>query len=29
VLPLAEADKAHRMLEGRETVGKIVLKVAD
>ena len=29
VLPLAEADKAHRMLEGRQTVGKIVLQVAD
>lgn len=29
VLPLVEADKAHRMLEGRQTVGKIVLKVAD
>ncbi len=28
VLPLAEADKAHRMLEGRQTVGKIVLKVS-
>jgi NADPH:quinone reductase len=29
VLPLAEAEKAHRLLEGRQTVGKIVLKVAD
>ncbi|HYA87048.1 MAG TPA: quinone oxidoreductase [Nitrospirota bacterium] len=29
VLPLVEADKAHRMLEGRQTVGKIVLKVAE
>ncbi len=29
VLPLAEAEKAHRMLEGRETAGKIILKVAD
>jgi NADPH2:quinone reductase len=29
VLPLAEAEKAHRMLEGRQTVGKIILKVAD
>ncbi len=29
VLPLAEAEKAHRMLEGRQTVGKIVLKVVD
>jgi NADPH:quinone reductase len=27
-LPLAEAEKAHRMLEGRQTMGKIVLKVA-
>lgn len=27
VLPLAEAEKAHRMLEGRQTMGKIVLKV--
>ena len=27
VIPLAEAEKAHRMLEGRQTVGKIVLKV--
>ena len=29
VLPLTEADKAHRMLEGRQTVGKIVLKVVE
>ena len=29
VLPVVEADKAHRMLEGRQTVGKIVLKVVD
>jgi NADPH2:quinone reductase len=28
VLPLAEAGNAHRMLEGRKTIGKIVLKVA-
>jgi len=27
-LPLAEAEKAHRLLEGRQTMGKIVLKVA-
>jgi len=27
VLPLVEAEKAHRMLEGRQTMGKIVLKV--
>jgi NADPH2:quinone reductase len=29
VLPLADAEKAHRMLEGRQTVGKVVLKVAE
>lgn len=29
VLPLAEAEKAHRMLEDRQTMGKVVLKVAD
>ncbi len=29
VLPLAEADKAHRMLEGRQSRGKIVLKVVE
>jgi NADPH:quinone reductase len=29
VLSLAEADKAHRMLEGRQTVGKIVLRVVE
>jgi NADPH2:quinone reductase len=29
VLPLAEAGNAHRMLEGRQTMGKIVLKVVD
>ena len=29
VLPLAEAEKAHRLLEGRQTKGKVVLKVAD
>jgi NADPH2:quinone reductase len=27
VLPLAEAGKAHRLLEGRQTTGKIVLRV--
>ena len=27
VLPLAEAEKAHRLLEGRQSVGKIVLQV--
>ncbi len=27
VLPLAEAEKAHRLLEGRQSMGKIVLKV--
>jgi NADPH2:quinone reductase len=29
VLPLAEAKKAHQLLEGRKSMGKIVLKVAD
>ena len=29
VIPLAEAEKAHRLLEGRQTVGKIVLKVKE
>ena len=29
VIPLAEAEKAHRLLEGRQSVGKIVLKVAE
>jgi NADPH2:quinone reductase len=29
VLPLAEAEKAHRLLEGRQTMGKVVLKVKD
>jgi NADPH:quinone reductase len=29
VLPLAEAGKAHRLLEGRQSVGKIVLKAVD
>jgi len=29
VLPLAEAREAHRLLEGRSSVGKIVLQVAD
>jgi NADPH2:quinone reductase len=29
VLPLADAGNAHRMLEGRQTMGKIVLKVVD
>jgi NADPH:quinone reductase len=29
VLPLAEAGKAHRLLEGRQSMGKIVLKVAE
>ena len=28
VIPLAEAEKAHRLLEGRQSMGKIVLKVA-
>lgn len=28
VLPLAEAAKAHRLLEGRQTIGKIILKAA-
>ena len=28
VLPLAEAEEAHRLLEGRKSMGKIVLKVA-
>ena len=28
VIPLAEAEKAHRLLEGRQSTGKIVLKVA-
>jgi NADPH2:quinone reductase len=27
VVPLAEAEKAHRLLEGRQSMGKIVLKV--
>ena len=27
VLPLTEAAKAHRLLEGRQSVGKIVLQV--
>jgi NADPH2:quinone reductase len=27
VLPLAEAEKAHRLLEGRQSIGKIVLRV--
>jgi NADPH2:quinone reductase len=27
VIPLAEAEKAHRLLEGRQSMGKIVLKV--
>jgi NADPH2:quinone reductase len=27
VLPLSEAEKAHRLLEGRQSMGKIVLKV--
>ncbi len=27
VLPLADAEKAHRLLEGRQSMGKIVLKV--
>ncbi len=27
VLPLAEAEKAHRLLEGRQSMGKIILKV--
>jgi NADPH:quinone reductase len=29
VLPLAEAGEAHRLLESRSTMGKIILKVAD
>jgi NADPH2:quinone reductase len=29
VLPLAEAEKAHRLLEGRQSIGKIVLKTAE
>ena len=29
VVPLAEADKAHRLIEGRQTIGKVILKVAD
>ncbi len=29
VLPLAEAEKAHRLLEGRQSIGKIILKVVD
>lgn len=29
VLPLAEAEKAHRLLEGRQSVGKIILKMVD
>lgn len=28
VLPLADAAKAHRLLEGRQTIGKIILKAA-
>jgi NADPH2:quinone reductase len=29
VLPMDQAEKAHQLLEGRQTMGKIVLKVAD
>lgn len=29
IIPLAEAEKAHRLLEGRQSVGKIVLKVSE
>jgi NADPH2:quinone reductase len=29
VLPLAEAQKAHLLLEGRQSTGKIVLKVVE
>jgi len=29
VLPLDQAEQAHRLLEGRQTMGKIVLKVTD
>ena len=29
VLPLAQAAEAHRLLESRETTGKVILKVAD
>jgi len=29
VLSLSEAEKAHRLLEGRQSMGKIVLKVVD
>lgn len=28
VLPLAEAAQAHRLLEGRQTIGKVLLSVA-
>lgn len=29
VLPLEQASEAHRLLEGRKTVGKIILKISD
>ncbi len=29
VFPLAEAEKAHRLLEGRQSMGKIILRVVD
>jgi NADPH2:quinone reductase len=29
VLPLAEAVAAHQLLEGRQSTGKVVLKVVD
>jgi NADPH2:quinone reductase len=29
VLPLADAAQAHRLLEGRKSMGKIVLKVRE
>jgi NADPH2:quinone reductase len=29
VLPLADAAQAHRLLEGRRTIGKLLLKIAD
>lgn len=29
VFPLAQAAEAHRMLEERKTIGKVILKIAD